>query len=225
MELIVNFSGGKDSTAMLAYLCEAYPNIKKHVVFADTGWEHTDAEQWARDIVAQFGLELVVVRANKTFLSMVEKRGMFPGMQQRQCTSDLKRDPIAKWIRNNVKDPVVINCLGIRSDESAGRSKQKRLKRNARETNTRRTIWDWAPIKDWSETQVLDYLAAKNLPLHPVYKYLRRFSCRVCIFMTQHDLRQVVKHDPGAIKIIADLEDRIGFTMMAGGNIHHTINQ
>lgn len=225
MELVVNFSGGKDSTAMLAYLCEAYPDVKKHVVFADTGWEHTDAEQWARDIVALFGLELIVVRANKTFLSMVEKRGMFPGMQQRQCTSDLKRDPIAKWVRNNVKDPVVINCLGIRSDESAGRSKQKRLKRNARETNTRRTIWDWAPIKDWTETQVLDYLAARNLPLHPVYQHLRRFSCRVCIFMTQHDLRQVAKHDPGAIDIIAGLEDRIGFTMMAGGSINQIINK
>src|SRR5436190_23369274 len=112
MELVINFSGGKDSTLMLALLCERYPDVKKHVIFADTGWEHvkTDkwpsAEAWSRDIVARFGLELIVVKnASKTFLSMSEARGIFPGMNSRQCTSDLKRDPIHTWIRNNVTDP------------------------------------------------------------------------------------------------------------------------
>ena len=34
MEFVVNFSGGKDSCAMLAWLCERYPNVPKHVVMA-----------------------------------------------------------------------------------------------------------------------------------------------------------------------------------------------
>lgn len=69
MELVINFSGGKDSTAMLAWLCEQYPNAKKHVVMADTGWEHVDkpghwpsAIAWSEGIVAHFGLPLHVVR-------------------------------------------------------------------------------------------------------------------------------------------------------------------
>jgi DNA sulfur modification protein DndC len=226
MELVINFSGGKDSTAMLAYLCDKYPHVKKHVVFADTGWEHTDAEQWGREIVAMFGLELVVVKSStKTFLSMVEKRRMFPGMNQRQCTSDLKRDPILKWIRNNISDPVVVNCMGIRADESPDRAKQKRLKRVKKQCNGVRTIFNWLPIHDWSETRVLEYLATNGLPLHPVYQYLRRFSCRVCIFMSEHDINQVAKHDPGAIDIIADLEDKINFTMMMAGPIKSLINK
>lgn len=224
MELVINFSGGKDSTAMLAYLCEHYPDVPKHVVYADTGWEHDDTEQWCRDMVARFGLELHVVRnKNKTFLEMVERRGMFPGMNERQCTSDLKRDPIMTWVRNNVADPMVINCSGIRSEESSNRKKQRKLRRNKRETNSRRTIWDWCPIKDWTETQVLAYLQERGLPLHPVYSYLRRFSCRVCIFMTQHDLRQVQQHDPGAIEIIDELEQRIGFTMFMAGPIREVV--
>lgn len=218
MELVINFSGGKDSTAMLAYLRETYPDVKMHVVFADTGWEHPDAEDWSRQIVARFGLELQVVRSRtKTFLSMVEARGMFPGMSLRQCTSDLKRDPIMRWIRNNVKDPVVVNCMGIRSEESSNRKKQKALKRDGRESNTVRTVWDWKPIKKWTEAEVLKYLADRDLPVHPVYKYLRRFSCRVCIFMTQHDLEQVKKHDPEAIQVIAQLERRINFSMKPEG--------
>ncbi len=218
MELVINFSGGKDSTALLAYLCETYPEAKKRVVFADTGWEHDGTEEWCRELVARFGLELQVVRnENKTFLTMAEKRGKFPGMNQRQCTSDLKRDPIMKWIRNNVKDPVVINCMGIRSEESTGRAKQKRLKRDTRETNKVRTVWQWNPIKDWTEAQVISYLEERGLPLHPIYKHLRRFSCRMCIYMTDHDLAQVQKHDQAAIDTIQRIEEKISFSFFQRG--------
>lgn len=224
MELVINFSGGKDSTAMLAYLCETYPAIKKHVVFADTGWEHTDAEEWSRKIVAMFGLELHVVRnKQKDFFSMVEKRKMFPGMNERQCTSDLKRDPIASWIKQNVKDSVVINCLGIRSEESPKRSKMKKLCRDKRMCNGKRTVWTWHPIKEWTENQVWHYLFTKELPAHPAYQYLRRFSCQVCIFMTKHDLSQVAIHNPAAIERVSEMENKIGFTMFRGGPIKEII--
>lgn len=223
MELVINFSGGKDSSAMLAYLCEKYPHLTKHVVYADTGWEHEGTEDWCRSIVESFGLKLHVVRnPNKTFLTMVENRKKFPGMQQRQCTSDLKRGPVETWIRRNVKDSVVINCLGMRSEESTGRAKQKKLKRN-RSSNSKRTVWDWLPIKDWKEDQVFKYLADRNIPLHKVYGYLRRFSCRVCIFMTEHDLNQVSKNDPEAINIVDLLENKIDFTMFQKGNIKNLI--
>lgn len=218
MELVVNFSGGKDSSAMLAYLCEKYPDVKKHVVMADTGWEHTDAVEWSRKIVAMFGLPLHVVRnKNKTLLTMAEQRGKFPGMQQRQCTSDLKRDPIASWVRQNCKDAVVVNCMGIRSEESSNRAKAKKLKRNKRETNSRRTVWDWNPIKDWTEVEVREYLRIKGVPLHPVYGHLKRFSCRICIFMQQHELQAVQQHDPEAIDIIARIERKINFHMTGAG--------
>lgn len=220
MTLIINFSGGKDSSAMLAYLCDKHPDLEKHVVYADTGWEHEGTEEWCRQIVSGFGLQLHVVRSKtKTLLTMSEKRGKFPGMKQRQCTSDLKRDPIMTWIRQNIKDSLVINCLGIRSEESSGRSKAAKLKRNKRQCNSIRTIWDWAPIKDWKETEVRNYLKEKGIPLHPVYDYLRRFSCRVCIFMTEHDLAAVKKNDPAAIDIISRIEDKIGFTMFQKGAI------
>lgn len=224
MEMVINFSGGKDSSAMLAFLCEKYPHVAKHVVYSDTGWEHEGTEEWCHNLVGKFGLKLHVVRnAKKTLLTMAEQRGKFPGMQQRQCTSDLKRDPIASWIRQNVKDKLIINCLGIRSEESTGRANQKKLRRNRRETNGKRTVWDWLPIKNWSEKEVLKYLADKDIPLHPVYKYLRRFSCRVCIFMTEHDLRQVHKNDPAAIDIIDSIEKKIDFTMFQKGPIKSLI--
>lgn len=225
MELVINFSGGKDSCAMLAWICENYPDAKKHVVFADTGWEHTDAENWCKSIVSGFGLQLITVRnLNKTFLTMVDKRGMFPGMQTRQCTSDLKRGPIHTWIRRNIKDKLIINCLGIRSEESTSRKRQKKLSRNKSACNSKRTVWDWCPIKDWTEKEIYAYLALKNIPLHPAYKYLKRFSCRVCIYMSKQDVNNVAINDPEAIDIIDHLEIKTGFTMFQSGGIRTLIN-
>jgi len=220
MQLVVNFSGGKDSCAMLAYLVENYPHVQKHVVFADTGWEHEGAVEWCRSIVEGMGLNLSVVRnPNKTFLQMAQRRKMFPGMQTRQCTSDLKRGPIQTWIRQNVKESLIVNCMGIRSEESPGRSKAKRLSRNKALTNSKRTVWDWNPIKDWTTADVLEYLAARNIPLHPVYGHLSRFSCRLCIYMTPKDIKAVKQHDPEAIQIIDSIEKEIGFTMFQSGSI------
>ena len=219
MDLVINFSGGKDSTVMLALLCERYPDVRKHVVMADTGWEHPDAEEWSRALVARFGLPLHVVRnPNKTLITMAQKRGMFPGMTTRQCTSDLKRGPIATWIRRNCGSTVV-NAIGLRAEESPARAKQKRLKRDLTSTNSKRTVWNWNPILHMTEKEVWAFLAARDLPVHPVYQHLRRFSCRVCIYMTDHDLRAVAKHDPEAIAIVATVEREIGFTMFNRGPI------
>lgn len=222
MELVINFSGGKDSSAMLAYICENWPAVKKHVVMADTGWEYQDAIAWSRSIVGRFGLDLHVVRnPNKDFFQMVERRGKFPSPAQRQCTSDLKRGPIQTWIRNNVTDRVVVNCMGLRAEESPARAKKLPLSRDKSMTNSRRTVWNWLPIHHWPETQVRAYLADRDIPLHPVYQYLRRFSCQVCIYMTGRDLAAVRQNNPSAFQRIADLEQAIGFTMQPG----HTIAQ
>jgi|APTNR8051073442_1049403.scaffolds.fasta_scaffold00075_77 3'-phosphoadenosine 5'-phosphosulfate sulfotransferase (PAPS reductase)/FAD synthetase len=224
MQLVINFSGGKDSTALLAWVCENHPDVPKHVVMADTGWEHPDAIEWSRGIVDRFGLPLHVVRnPNKTLLSMAEKRGKFPGMQQRQCTSDLKRDPVNTWIRRNLTDPVIVSAMGLRAEESSSRAKLPMLCRDRRETNNRRTVWKWNPILHWKETEVWAYLREREIPTHPVYKHLRRFSCRVCIYMTDHDLRAVAKHDPEAIDLVAQVEDQIGFTMFQRGGVRELV--
>jgi len=218
-DIVISFSGGKDSCAMLAYICDKYPNASKHIVFADTGWEHNGVEEWCQDIASRFGQTVNIVKSDtKDFFSMVEKRGMFPGAKYRQCTSDLKRGPIQKWIRNNC-GPRVVQAIGIRAEESNARSKQKPLKRNKSLTNSKRTVYDWFPIFDWTEEEVKQYLADRNIPLHPVYEYLPRFSCQVCIFNTPKELNAIRHHNPTAFKKIADLEKKIGFTMNPKGPI------
>jgi 3'-phosphoadenosine 5'-phosphosulfate sulfotransferase (PAPS reductase)/FAD synthetase len=231
MELVVNFSGGKDSCAMLAWLCQDKPEVKKHVVLADTGWEHEGVVEWCTEMVNKITartnhapLKLHVVRnPNKDFFGMVRHRKMFPAPAQRQCTSDLKRGPIQKWIRNNIKDTTIVSAMGLRAEESAARAKKRPLSRNKSMTNSKRTVWDWLPIQDWTEVEVRRYLRELQIPLHPIYNYLSRFSCQVCIFAGARELAAIERHNPSAIAKISALEEEIGFTLKPEGSVKNII--
>ena len=53
----------------------------------------------------------------------------------------------------------------------------------------------------------------------------RRFSCRLCIFSTKADIHAIAKHDPEAIRLVANLEQKINFTMRAGESLPQILGQ
>lgn len=212
-EMVISFSGGKDSSAMLVYLCEKYQNIKKHLVWADTGFEHDGLEEWNKGIADKVNLEVHrVANPNKTWLSMVEKRRKFPSSDCRQCTSDLKRGPIETWVRQNIKSKNIIMCSGLRADESYHRAKLLPVKIDSSMTNSKREVYDYLPIHHWSTRDIKDYLKTNGVPLHDCYNYLTRLSCQVCIFNRKRELQAIKANNPEAFNTICELEERIGFT-------------
>ena len=92
-------------------------------------------------------LILAAVTSGKTLLEQVEERGMSPSKSARWCTSDTKRGPIERELRRYLKaNPHfggrLVNCLGIRRDESAARAKRDPWRRNERLTAARRRVAD-----------------------------------------------------------------------------------
>jgi 3'-phosphoadenosine 5'-phosphosulfate sulfotransferase (PAPS reductase)/FAD synthetase len=233
LAFVVNHSGGKDSTRMLGFIRTNFPDAPAYAVMADTGFEHQrpiSAADFARQRCAEFGLELTVVRhPRRTYLEMVEKRGMFPSPQFRQCTSDLKRGPIDKFIRS-LPHKVIVNCIGIRSEESNPRSRLSPLTSNQNLSTRCRTVYNWLPVFDQMLSEVLAWHWVNAIRLHPVYVpeyhkdgttggYLRRFSCRVCIFSTDADLAAIHLHDRPAFDAVAELERKMKFTMRPGASL------
>jgi len=230
---VINHSGGKDSTRTLGFVRKCFPNAPTFAVMADTGFEHQrpiSAEEFAHSRCSDFNIPLTVVRnARRTYLEMVEQRGMFPSAQYRQCTSDLKRGPIEKYIRT-LPFRLIFNCIGIRSEESPPRSKLQPFAVNSSLTTKTRTVYNWYPIFDQLLSNVLSWHWTNSVPLHPVYipafhrdgttgGYLRRLSCRLCIFATDSDLAAIRQNDPEAFLAVSDLEQKIGFTMRSSGNL------
>jgi len=230
---VINHSGGKDSTRMLGLVRESFPNIDTLAVMADTGFEHQrpiPAADFARSRCSAFKVPLTVVRnPRRTYLEMVEQRGMFPSAQYRQCTSDLKRGPIEKYIRT-LPYRLIFNCMGIRSEESSPRSKLDPFSLNVSLTTRTRTVYNYFPIFEQTLSEVLAWHWENTIPLHPVYipgfhndgttgGYLRRLSCRLCIFSTNSDLVAIRQRDPEAFHAVSELEQKIGFTMRSTGGL------
>lgn len=215
---VVDHSGGKDSQATFLEVSRVVPRAQLLVVHA-----HLEEVEWEGSldhITATIGVvPLVVAHARKTFFQMVERRGMFPSPSNRQCTSDLKRDPIDREIRRYLKarpefGGVIVNCMGMRAQESPGRAKLVPFKLNARNSKAGREWFDWLPIHDWTEAQV--FAAIRAAGQEPFWTYaagMRRKSCCFCIMACDRDLKRAAELKPELYGRYVRAERELGFTL------------
>lgn len=229
---VVNHSGGKDSQAMYLHLRDQVPRDQMVIVHADLG-----AVEWAGAAehieATTAGEPLHVCRSRRTLLEMIQERGMFPSPQQRQCTSDLKRGPIERTIRGITRERqacgiaswgLVVNCMGMRAQESSGRAKLQPFKLNESNSKAGREWYDWLPIHDWTEQQVFAHIAAAGQKPHPIYALgMTRFSCCFCIMANEADLRTAARlattkpdllNDPHLYRRYVELERSTGQVML-----------
>lgn len=216
---IVNHSGGKDSQAMYIRLREIVPSSQIILIHADLGEvEWGGAVEHIR--ATTNGEQLHVCRSRRTLLQMIEERGMFPSPKQRQCTSDLKRGPIERTIRQlGVK--LVVNCMGMRAEESSGRSKLAPFKFSERNSKAGREWYDWLPIHGMTTVEVFQTIYAAGQQPHPIYAAgMSRFSCCFCIMSSQQDLRTAARLNPALYRKYVNLERSTGQVMMMPSKKH-----
>lgn len=229
----VSHSGGKDSQAMYAILRQHVPTAQICVVHADLGiieWEGVQAH-----IRATTDHHLHVVRANKTFFEMVEHRAKtrpdvpaWPSSATRQCTSDLKRNPIHKFIRADMKQrgaALGVNCTGIRAEESPSRAKKPSFKLNATLSKAGRTVYEYMPIHHLSTDDVFALIADADQSPFWAYRKNKRLSCVFCIMGCENDLRHGAEQRPELLKAYLDLEERTGWTMFNGKSLRDRITR
>lgn len=217
----ISHSGGKDSQAMYSLIQKVVPAEQIVVVHADLGeveWEgvqdhilkYTDHRVW-------------VVRAKKEFLEMVEKRRKWPSAAYRQCTSDLKRGPIFKFIRNDLKRrgvTIAINCMGLRAQESSARAKKNPLTYNKMQSCDNRVVrhvYDWLPIFNFNTKEVFETIKEAGQKPFWAYEKNERLSCVFCIMGCVNDLRHGAEQRPALYKRYVELEKKIGHTMFMKG--------
>ena len=227
-------SAGKDSQAMYNYLTTLVPHPQIVLVYADLGnivWEGT------KDHINNTASHpLHTVRANKTLFDMVRHRAKtrpdvpsWPSHAYRQCTSDLKVDPIYKFIRHNMKSRnarLAINAVGLRAEESTGRAKKNPWALNKTLSKAGRTVYDWFPIFNWTEDDVFNYIRACGQ--RPFWIYAtgnKRNSCVFCILACNNDLTNGYRHRPELYREYNQLENETGWTMFPDKSLKHRITR
>ncbi|HKV44614.1 MAG TPA: phosphoadenosine phosphosulfate reductase family protein [bacterium] len=231
--ILVNTSAGKDSEVMLDYVygMAVQQGVSDRVVavHCDLGrseWAGTKA--LAEKQCDRYGVPMHVISRDRDILHQVEfERGKWMSPQVRFCTSDHKRDQVTKVITKLVeafnlktwgrakgrKLPAVrvLNCIGLRAEESTARRKEPVFRTGERGSSSVRQIDRWLPIHDWTEAQVWDLIHGKGLAYHRAYDLgMPRLSCVFCIFAPEPALLTAGYHNRPLLDAYVAVETRIG---------------
>jgi 3'-phosphoadenosine 5'-phosphosulfate sulfotransferase (PAPS reductase)/FAD synthetase len=225
--VLLSSSAGKDSQAMVDAVVRladsvGYPRARLVVVHADLGRvEWSGTRELAHTQAAHYGLRIEVVsRPQGDLLSHVEARGKWPSSAQRYCTSDHKRAQCAKVVTALHRDALaaghsgtyrVLECHGLRAQESPARAKKAPFARNERLSTAARAVDTWLPIHGWSVEQVWATIKASGCPHHRAYDLgMPRLSCVFCIFSPKAALLLAGQHNPALLDAYVAVEDKIG---------------
>lgn len=222
--VLINSSAGKDSQAMLdEVVMRAWAQgvaERLVVVHSDLGerveWGGTG--ELAQEQAAHYGVRFVTVkRPQGDLLDHVQQRGKWPDSARRYCTSDHKRGQIRRVMTGLVREvreaaclqrhtdlcgkkprPVrILNCLGLRAEESAKRAHDLPYERDQDASNGVRTVDTWLPIHDWSVGEVWARIRASGVRHHPAYDLgMPRLSCCFCFYAPKKALLLAGKHNP-----------------------------
>lgn len=222
--VLLNSSGGKDSQTMIRRVvqvadAESYPRSRFVVAHADLGrveWEGT--RELAREQAQGYGIEFrTMARPQGDLLTHIEERGMFPGPSTRYCTSDHKRAQIRKVVtaldrERRMGDRFrLLNCMGLRGEESPARRKKQTFTPNGYFSTKTREVWDWLPIHEWTDKEVWADIADSGVRHHEAYDAgMPRLSCVFCIYAPKPALVLAGRKNPQLLDEYVAVEERIG---------------
>ena len=228
--VLLNSSGGKDSQTMIRQVVqvaddEGYPRNRLVVAHADLGrveWKGT--RDLAREQAQVYGLEFrAIARPQGDLLDHIERRGMFPGPATRYCTSDHKRGQIAKIVtaldreRRQGDSFRLLNCMGLRAQESPARRKKRPFTPNCYFSTKTREVWNWLPIHDWADDEVWADISESGVRHHDAYDLgMPRLSCVLCIYAPKPALVLAGRHNPELLDEYVAVERRIGHRFRVG---------
>lgn len=225
--IVINTSSGKDSQAMMDKLVTQAKEDgvldRVHALHCDLGrMEWGGTTDLVREQASAYGIPLhIVSRPQGDLLTHVQARGMWPSSKARYCTSDHKRDQAAKVIRKLANDaaalkggPVkILNCQGIRAQESRARAKKNPITLDKRISTKDREVTIWYPIFDWTVAQVWDTIKKSGVRHHQAYDLgMPRLSCAFCIFAPKAALMIAGKHNPQLLDAYCQVEEQIDHT-------------
>lgn len=202
MKHIVQFSGGKDSTALVLWAKENLPEFT--AVFCDTGWEHPLTYEYIERInQAQLGGKLVTL-VSEGMPHLVTRKRRVPSTHARFCTQELKVKPFMEWLSTIDDEREVYQ--GIRADESVSRRMM-----GQRVWSDDFDCYISRPLFEWTVDDVFDIHARHGLEPNPLYKLgAARVGCFPCIMVNKSELRRLSDTLPEVWERASNMESYAG---------------
>jgi 3'-phosphoadenosine 5'-phosphosulfate sulfotransferase (PAPS reductase)/FAD synthetase len=200
---IVQFSGGKDSTALVLWAIEQWGADGFLPMFCDTGWEHPITMAYVAHINASvLGGRLLTLKSEKYagMVSLVTLKKRVPSAKARFCTDELKTTPSVDYVRGLHDEATVYQ--GVRADES-----QKRADDGPRFFSDRYDCWIERPLYAWTAADVFAMHERHGVEPNPLYKLgAGRVGCFPCVQVNHAELKRMTETLPEIWDRMAELE-------------------
>lgn len=179
--IVVSFSGGKDSTVTADLTVRALSNPSIVHIFGDTTLEFPTTMEYAKRFRASNPKAIFKVAKNREqdFYSICEEIGP-PARMLRWCCSMFKTGPITRVLNSLYREKDILSFYGIRKCESVSRSKYNRVEDNAESVKIQKQKVA-SPIFLWQDIDIWLYILGEKIDFNDAYRLgYDRVGCWCC---------------------------------------------
>ncbi len=179
--LVISFSGGKDSTVTADLVVKALSDPSVVHIFGNTTLEFPFTIEYADRFRKNNPRAIFKVAKNKEqdFYDVCEDIGP-PARMMRWCCFMFKTGPISRVISGLYRDKSILTYYGIRKCESVSRSKYNRIEDNAESTKIQQQTVA-SPIFFWKDIDIWLYILGEKIDFNDAYRLgYDRVGCWCC---------------------------------------------
>lgn len=208
VKILVPISGGKDSQAALKLALQTHPAHEVRGLFCDTQFEHPITYQHIEKLRTLYGPVQIDTVTGGSVLEKAIKYKRFPGGGARHCTDELKIRETKIYCKSlaEAQGEGFEVWYGMRTGESSERSKRYAGKVSNEIYAPHEVLPSKYPkylakmgvmfrlcILDWTEAEVLDFLAGDENPLYT--EGFPRVGCFPCLASGDRWKEKAFAHD------------------------------
>lgn len=179
--IVVSFSGGKDSTATADLVIKSLSNPSIVHIFGDTTLEFPSTIEYAKRYRDDHPYAIFKVARNneQNFMDVCDDIGP-PARMMRWCCSMFKTGPITRVINSFYRNQQILTFYGIRKSESVSRSKYNRVEDDSSSVKIQQQTVA-SPIFFWKDADVWLYLLGEKVDFNHAYRLgYDRVGCWCC---------------------------------------------
>lgn len=179
--LVISFSGGKDSTVTADLVVKALSDPSIVHIFGNTTLEFPFTIEYAERYRKNNPRAIFKIAKNKeqNFYDVCEDIGP-PARMMRWCCYMFKTGPISRVISGLYRDKSILTYYGIRKCESVSRSKYNRIEDNAESTKIQQQTVA-SPIFFWKDIDIWLYILGEKIDFNDAYRLgYDRVGCWCC---------------------------------------------
>lgn len=179
--VVISFSGGKDSTVTADIAVKALSNPSLVHIFGDTTLEFPSTIEYANRYRKEHPYAIFQVAKNdeQNFYDVCEDIGP-PARMMRWCCSMFKTGPITRVINSLYRNQQILTFYGIRKSESVSRSKYNRIEDSAESVKIQQQTVA-SPIFFWKDIDIWLYIMSENIDFNDAYRLgYDRVGCWCC---------------------------------------------